>query len=50
MIIDTPGMRELGSMSMDDGLEETFAEILEFSEKSAHEDDERLKSFRGAEK
>jgi ribosome biogenesis GTPase len=29
MIIDTPGMRELGSMSVDDGLEETFSEILE---------------------
>ena len=31
MIIDTPGMRELGSMSMDDGLEETFSEILNLS-------------------
>ena len=31
MIIDTPGMRELGSMSVDDGLDETFAEILELS-------------------
>ena len=29
MIIDTPGMRELGSMSVDDGLDETFSEILE---------------------
>jgi len=28
MIIDTPGMRELGSMSVDDGLDETFSEIL----------------------
>jgi len=32
MIIDTPGMRELGSMSVDDGLDETFSEILEFSQ------------------
>lgn len=28
MIIDTPGMRELGGMSVDDGLDETFSEIL----------------------
>ena len=28
MIMDTPGMRELGSMSVDDGLDETFSEIL----------------------
>lgn len=33
MIIDTPGMRELGSMSVDDGIDETFAEILELSQK-----------------
>ncbi len=32
MIIDTPGMRELGSMSVDDGLDETFSEILELSQ------------------
>ncbi|MDM8566932.1 ribosome small subunit-dependent GTPase A [Candidatus Halobeggiatoa sp. HSG11] len=32
MIIDTPGMRELGSMSIDDGLNETFSEILELSQ------------------
>ena len=31
MIIDTPGMRELGGMSVDGGLDETFAEILELS-------------------
>ena len=31
MIIDTPGMRELGSMSVDDGLDETFSEITELS-------------------
>lgn len=32
MIIDTPGMRELGSMSIDDGLDETFSEILALSQ------------------
>ncbi len=32
MIIDTPGMRELGSMSVSDGLDETFSEILELSQ------------------
>jgi len=32
MIIDTPGMRELGSMSVDDGLDKTFSEILELSQ------------------
>lgn len=32
MIIDTPGMRELGSMSVDDGLDETFSEIPELSQ------------------
>lgn len=32
MIIDTPGMRELGGMSVDDGLDETFSEILAFSQ------------------
>ncbi len=29
MIIDTPGMRELGSMSVGGGLDETFSEVLE---------------------
>jgi len=32
MIIDTPGMRELGSMSVDDGLDETFSEIVELAQ------------------
>lgn len=32
MIIDTPGMRELGSMSVDEGLDETFSEILALSQ------------------
>jgi len=30
MIIDTPGMRELGGMSVDEGLDETFSEIVKF--------------------
>lgn len=32
MIIDTPGMRELGNISVDGGLDETFSEILELSD------------------
>jgi ribosome biogenesis GTPase len=32
MIIDTPGMRELGSMSVDDGLDQTFSEIRALSQ------------------
>ena len=31
MLIDTPGMRELGNLSVDSGIEETFAEISELS-------------------
>ena len=31
MIIDTPGMRELGGISLDRGLDETFAEIEELT-------------------
>ena len=31
MIIDTPGMRELGSLSVDNGIDETFAEIIDLS-------------------
>jgi ribosome biogenesis GTPase len=32
MLIDTPGMRELGNMSVDAGIEETFSEIIELSQ------------------
>jgi ribosome biogenesis GTPase len=32
MLIDTPGMRELGNMSVDTGIDETFSEILELSQ------------------
>lgn len=31
MLIDTPGMRELGNMSVDSGIEETFSELFELS-------------------
>jgi len=31
MLIDTPGMRELGNMSVDSGINETFSEIKELS-------------------
>lgn len=31
MVIDTPGMRELGNFSVDNGLEETFSEIIAIS-------------------
>jgi len=32
MIIDTPGMRELGNISVDEGIDETFSEILALSQ------------------
>lgn len=32
LIIDTPGMRELGNLSVDTGIDETFSEILELAE------------------
>ena len=32
MIVDTPGMRELGNFSIETGLNETFSEIIVFSE------------------
>ena len=38
MIIDTPGMRELGGISVDDGLDETFSEILELSKRCKFSD------------
>ena len=31
MIVDTPGMRELGNISVDTGIEETFSDIVELS-------------------
>jgi ribosome biogenesis GTPase len=38
MIVDTPGMRELGNLSVESGLEETFTEIIELSEKCQFND------------
>ena len=32
MILDTPGMRELGAISVSEGIEETFREILEMAQ------------------
>ena len=32
MLIDTPGMRELGNLSVDTGIDETFSEILALSQ------------------
>ena len=32
LIIDTPGMRELGNISVDSGLDETFSDILELTQ------------------
>ncbi len=32
MLIDTPGMRELGNISVDSGIDETFLEILELAQ------------------
>ena len=38
MVVDTPGMRELGNFSIETGLDETFAEITELSEKCQFND------------
>ena len=38
MLVDTPGMRELGNFSVKLGLDETFAEIIELSEKCQFND------------
>lgn len=38
MIVDTPGMRELGNFSVDTGLDETFSEIKSLSEKCRFND------------
>jgi len=32
LLIDTPGMRELGNMSVDTGIDETFSEIVQLSQ------------------
>ena len=38
MLIDTPGMRELGSMSVDTGIDETFPEIIALSKQCQFND------------
>jgi ribosome biogenesis GTPase len=38
MVVDTPGMRELGNFSIETGLDETFVEITELSEKCQFND------------
>jgi len=38
MVVDTPGMRELGNFSVETGLDETFAEITELSMKCRFND------------
>ena len=38
LLIDTPGMRELGNMSIEAGIEETFAEIVELTEQCKFRD------------
>jgi ribosome biogenesis GTPase len=38
MIVDTPGMRELGIFSVDTGIEETFSEIMALAEKCQFND------------
>jgi ribosome biogenesis GTPase len=38
MIIDTPGMRELGSLAVDEGLDETFAEVVEMAQRCKFSD------------
>jgi len=38
MVVDTPGMRELGVFSIDTGIEETFSEIMALAEKCQFND------------
>jgi len=38
MLIDTPGMRELGNFSVETGIDETFTEIVELSEQCQFND------------
>ena len=38
LVIDTPGMRELGNIAVETGLDETFAEITELSQKCQFSD------------
>ena len=38
MLVDTPGMRELGNFSVETGIDETFTEIIELSEQCQFND------------
>ncbi len=38
LFIDTPGLRELGNFAVDDGLEETFAEVVSYSSQCRFKD------------
>jgi ribosome biogenesis GTPase len=38
MVVDTPGMRELGNFSIEAGLDETFAEITDLAEECRFKD------------
>ena len=38
MVVDTPGMRELGNFAVETGLDETFAEITELSRNCQYND------------
>ncbi|MEJ2157614.1 MAG: hypothetical protein P8X96_19960 [Desulfobacteraceae bacterium] len=38
MLIDTPGMRELGNFSVETGIDETFSEIIGLSEQCQFND------------
>jgi len=43
MLIDTPGMRELGNISVDTGIDDTFSEIIELSENCKFSDCKHIK-------
>ena len=43
LVIDTPGMRELGNIAVETGLDETFAEITRLSQKCQFSDCTHIK-------
>ena len=43
LLIDTPGMRELGNISVDEGINETFSEILKLSQQCRFADCSHIK-------
>jgi ribosome biogenesis GTPase len=38
IIVDTPGMRELGNFSIDEGIDETFADVVGLAEQCRFND------------